>query len=151
MYKISVPLVKQTKSDTCWHASSLMIWQYWQLKTGRSGPMNTLSPHWVGNQAIEPIDFINLARKVGLKSLPTKASYTGVELDTILKKHGPIWCAGYWYGVGHIVVLTGVDAQTVFINDPDGGKPKMEKLTWFNDKLAGNLDGAMMYKDPSAY
>lgn len=151
MYKISVPLIAQSKSDTCWHASSMMIWRYWQHKTGKSGPMNTLSPKWTSNQPITPTDFVNLARKVGLKALPTKPFFTSGELEKLLKDHGPIWCAGFWFGVGHIIVLTGVDDQIVLFNDPDGGKPKMGKLNWFNQKIDSHLAGAMMYKDPEAY
>jgi len=146
MYKITVPLFAQKKSDTCWHASSLMIWSYWQGQTGIAGPMNTLAPQWSGNQPLYPTDFINLANKVGLKALPQKPQHTAVELEELLKQHGPIWCAGYWYGPGHIIVLTGIDDQIVMLNDPDGGRPKMGDLDWFNDKLASNLAGAMMVK-----
>ena len=98
MYKISVPLIAQAKSDSCWHASSMMIWRYWQIKTGRSGPMNTLIPVWTVNTGILPVDFINLAKKVGLQALPNQPLHTPVSLEKILKDHGPIWCAGYWFG-----------------------------------------------------
>ena len=151
MYKLSVPLIAQSKSDTCWHASSMMIWRYWQYKTGRAGPMNTLIPKWTSNNPVSPTDFINLAKKVGLKALPVKSYFTAGDLERMLKDHGPIWCAGFWFGVGHIIVLTGVDDQIVLFNDPDGGKPKMGKLSWFNDKIDSHLDGAMMYKDSAAY
>ena len=69
----------------------------------------------------------------------------------MLKQVGPLWCAGIWYGVGHIVVLTGIDNQTVFINDPDCGVKKTGSVTWFNQKLCNTIDGCLMFKDPKAY
>ncbi len=151
MYKMSVPLVAQAKDSTCWHASSMMIWQYWQQQTGRQGPMNTISPKWEGNETISPPEFITLASQVGLKSLPSVANNTNESLETMLKANGPIWCAGYWYGPGHIVVLTGVDSGIVHINDPDGGKPKLETVAWFNSKLASQFPGSFMAKDAARY
>lgn len=149
MVKLNVPLVAQRKSDTCWHASAQMIWYYWQGRTGRSGPMNTID-NWSKNKPILPEQFIKLAEKVGMAPLPDRTDYTPLGLEVLLRVFGPIWCAGYWYGVGHIIVLTGIDKQKVFINDPDGGVAKEESLDWFNDKLA-RVARRMMYKDPAAY
>lgn len=151
MYKLSVPLEAQQKTSTCWHASALMIWRYSQIKTGRAGPMQTLSDKWVKNNTITPLEFINLAKKVGLVAISgtSNKSHTASSLEGLLKAHGPIWCAGYWYGLGHVIVLTGVDTSMVFLNDPDGGKPKTGSLSWFNTKLASQYAGCMMAKDPS--
>jgi hypothetical protein len=46
-----------------------------------------------------------------------------------LETRGPIGCAGYWTGSGHIIALTGVDGGTVNLNDPDGGVKKTGSST----------------------
>src|SRR5262245_42871717 len=104
---LDVPLEKQTSSNTCWHAAALMIWYYWQKVTGKQGPMNTFADAWAQNKTIT--DWTGLAKKVGLKEVTRSASYTGDILKQMLTDHGPIWCAGTWYGPGHVVVLTGID------------------------------------------
>lgn len=153
MYLLHVPLEAQQKSNTCWHAAALMIWYYSQGKTGRAGPMNSLTDQWSKNNPIRPPEFIRLARNVGLLPLAntTHVSLSASFLEEALKRHGPIWCAGYWYGVGHIIVLTGVANDIVFLNDPDGGVRKIGSLSWFNNKLASEYTGCMMVKDPRRY
>lgn len=150
MVKLNVPLVAQRKSDTCWHASAQMLWYYSQGQSGRQGPMNTISDNWNNNRPVTPADFIKLAQNVGLMSLADKDSFSEQGLEGLLRQHGPIWCAGFWYGLGHIIVLTGVDKGEVFLNDPDQGKAKTGTLAWFNEKLA-KVAGRMMVKDPSRY
>lgn len=149
--KLDVPVLAQELSDCCWHTSAMMIWQYWQQKTGRQGPMNTVAPVYAANTGITPPAFITLAKKVGMLSLPNVSTYSSFHLSDRLNKFGPIWCAGYWYGVGHIIVLTGVDGGTVYFNDPDQGVKKTAPISWFNEKLAGSIIGCMMYKNPRAY
>ena len=152
MYKLSVPLEKQRKNSTCWHASALMIWYYSQSKTGRAGPMHSIGSKWEINDPIRPPEFITLAEKVGLRRIPNiETAHTEGSLEVLLRAWGPIWCAGYWYGPGHVIVLTGVDTGMVLLNDPDGGKPKLGTLTWFNEKLASQFVGCMMAKDPDRY
>ena len=152
MIKLSVPLAAQSKNNTCWHASAWMIWRYHQNLTGRVGPMNTLRLKWMNNNAIHPKEFIKLAGKVGLiNSNGNSGNHSSDNLESILKTRGPIWCAGYWYGLGHVIVLTGVDKNNVFLNDPDGGKRKTGSLTWFNEKLASQFQGCMMVKNPKSY
>ena len=152
MYRLSVPLESQKKNSTCWHASAFMLWRYSQNKTGRAGPMATLSKKWEMNQTITPPEFINLAEKVGLIRVPNISKiHTESSLEVLLKKWGPLWCAGYWYGVGHVIVLTGIDTGIVHLNDPDGGKPKMGTIKWFNEKLASQYVGCLMAKNPNRY
>jgi ABC-type bacteriocin/lantibiotic exporter with double-glycine peptidase domain len=153
MYLLRVPLEAQQKSNTCWHASALMIWQYSQGRTGRAGPMQTLGAKWAGNNTIRPPEFIKLARNVGLLPLAgtTNICLSASFLEKALKEHGPIWCAGYWYGVGHVIVLTGIANGMVFINDPDKGVRKFGTLMWFNNKLASEFTGCMMVKNSSRY
>jgi len=65
--------------------------------------------------------------------------------------HHPLWCAGEWYGPGHIVVLTGTDGSEVYINDPDGGLVKTGSISWFNAKIHYFVPGCIMCKDPQRY
>jgi len=148
---LDVPLVAQETDNTCWHASAQMIWWYWQSLTLRQGPMNTLGGYYASDTPVQPADFIPLARSVGMKSVPCSRIYTNQILHGLLKTYGPLWCAGFWYGFGHIIVLTGVDGSSIFLNDPDGGVEKMERIAWFNTKLSNQLPGCLMCKDPKAY
>lgn len=150
LLKLDVPVIAQTSSDTCWHASALMVWYYSQNQTGRQGPMNTLADSWVKNKPIT--DWPGLARVVGLKDVSTvKKQYTSDDLFNLLTAHGPLWSAGNWFGVGHIIVLTGVDGETIYFNDPDGGKKKTALVSWFNTKLFNPWPDCLQCKDPDRY
>lgn len=152
MTKLIVPVVAQPSQNTCWYASSLMVWYYWQGITHRQGPMNTLGKHYSKDLPIKAVDFVELASKVGMKKVSNRyPNYTAPILRGLLKRYGPIWAAGMWYGVGHIIVLTGVSDETIYFNDPAGGFRKTASILWFNSKLAKNVDGCLMYKDPGAY
>lgn len=151
--KLTVPVLAQEKSMCCWHTSAMMIWQYWQQETGRQGPMNTVAPVYDANTglSVSAQAFITLASKTGLKRLPSQNNYKTADLYELLDTFGPLWCAGTWYGFGHVIVLTGVAFGTVYLNDPDGGKRKTGTLAWFNEKLLNGLDGCVMAKNPDAY
>jgi hypothetical protein len=151
--KLDVPALAQEKSMCCWHTSAMMIWFYWQQQTGRFGPMNTMKPVYDANTGLSVTaqSFITLAKTTGLRELPSKKTYSSDDLFDLLTDSGPLWCAGTWYGPGHVIVLTGVDGGTVFLNDPDGAKCKSETLAWFNAKLLNGLNGCTMAKDKAAY
>jgi hypothetical protein len=148
---LDVPLDEQTQSDTCWHSAAYMIWLYWQRKTGRQGPMWTLPQHYADNRPVSPQDFIRLAKNVGMREVERLKQYTNENLKKMLEGHGPLWCAGWWFGPGHVIVLTGVTDDLAHINDPDGGVRKRIPLQWFNTKLANQLPGCLMSKNPAAY
>ncbi len=148
----NVPALSQISSDTCWHYSSLMIWEYWQRVSGRQGPMNTLAGKWSSNSPVMVSDFVTLAAKTGLtKVIERKTTYTAKDIENMLTRFGPLWCAGFWFGLGHIIVLTGIKGNDIYFNDPDGGFPKKETVAWFNSKLSSEIDGCLMYKNPHAY
>lgn len=149
-----VPLVAQEKDFNCWHASANMVWQYWQAHGKGAGPMNTLPAAYAAanHSGIGPADFVNLAEKVGLSALaPTPTD--GAALASALQQHGPLWAAGFWFGPGHVIVLTGIDttANTVHFNDPDQGVKKQGAIDWFFSKLAKDCAGCLMYKNQQAY
>lgn len=147
-----VPLEAQQKSDTCWHASAFMIWRYWQGVSERQGPMHSLGNQWQNNSTISlGKGSIELAKRVGLHDATTIKSHTSSTLHQILKSKGPIWCAGKWFGFGHVIVLTGINGNTVYFNDPDGGRKKWGSVGWFNLKAYSQYAGYMLAKDPKAY
>ena len=113
--------------------------------------MNTLTTPWQNNQAISALQWIPLAKLVGMKEVPRSQGYTSLIIKTLLSNHGPLWCAGTWYGPGHVIVLTGVDGETIHLNDPDGGVKKTGLISWFNTKLFNNWPGCLLAKDPNAY
>jgi ABC-type bacteriocin/lantibiotic exporter with double-glycine peptidase domain len=139
--KLNVPLVPQQASMECWYASACMV-AYFR----RPGPRLGLPEKWVANRGIGLADFVRLAQAEGLKSVLTPAGdLTPQHLEVLLRNNGPIWCAGRWDGVPHIVVLTGIDGQTVYINDPNPAKgARVETLAWFNQKL-DRIPNCLMY------
>lgn len=151
--RLDVPLAAQEKDNCCWHTSAYMIWLYWQQHGKGAGPMNTIASSYAvaDTEGIGPALFITLAQKVGLKALPVKNQHTEADLYGYLDSGGPVWSAGYWFGPGHIIVLTGVEKGNVYFNDPDGGVKKQGTVKWFNEKLAGQLPGCLMIKDQAAY
>ncbi|MCA8960149.1 MAG: C39 family peptidase, partial [Planctomycetes bacterium] len=151
--RLKVPTVAQEKPNSCWHASASMIWSYWQSQTGRQGPMFTVPDAYARADTVGlyPTEFITLAKNVGLKPLPLSNQLTEADLFRDLRDSGPIWCAGYWFGVGHIIVLTGVGGGRIQFNDPDGGVEKEDTLAWFNQKLASGIAGCRMVKDAQRY
>ena len=118
----NVRLAAQMNNNSCWNASAQMIWWYWQGKTGRAGPMNTLQNKFASAQPIQPPHhFIVLAKTVGLIPVAFAHPFTEQSLHDLLKDNGPLCCAGFWYGPGHVIVLTGTDGAIVHLNDSDGG------------------------------
>src|SRR6201996_3143339 len=106
MIKLDVPLVAQEKANCCWHTSAYMIWLYWQQNGKGAGPMNTVASKYAVRDTTGPYpaEFITLAQKVGLYKLYPNALITEDDLFKFLRAGGPIWSAGYWFGVGHIIV-----------------------------------------------
>ncbi|WNO10042.1 papain-like cysteine protease family protein [Teredinibacter sp. KSP-S5-2] len=143
--RLNVPLVNQLRSMSCWYASACMVAYFRE-----AGPRLGLPDKWNANSGINLNDFIRLAQAEGLQSVKSPTSnLTEQQLEVLLRNYGPIWCAGRWDGVPHIVVLTGVENGQVYINDPNPAKGKrVETLTWFNQKLDNHVANCMMYKPP---
>jgi ABC-type bacteriocin/lantibiotic exporter with double-glycine peptidase domain len=138
---LDVPLVLQKVSMECWYASACMV-AYFR----RPGPRLGLPDKWIPNNGIGLVDFARLAAVEGLKATTTPTgNLTAQQIEVLLRNFGPIWCAGRWDGVPHIVVLTGIVGTTVYINDPNPAKRKrVETLDWFNKKL-DRVPNCMMY------
>jgi len=151
--RYDVPLEAQDYDYSCWHTAAYMVWLYWQQHGAGAGPMNTLAGSYAESQTtgLSPAKFITLGKTVGLRVVPQKTGgYTEAELCTVLTKYGPLWAAGYWDDLPHVVTITGVEKGFVYYNDPNGGEALADTLSWFNTKRA-KLAGALMAKDPAAY
>jgi hypothetical protein len=150
---LDVPLAAQEKANCCWHTSAYMIWLYWQAHGKGAGPMNTVASSYAvaDTTGLYPSQFVTLALKVGLSALPVQNQHSASDLAGYLTSGGPVWSAGYWFGFGHIIVLTGIEKDMVLFNDPDGGVAKTNTVKWFNEKLASQLPGCLMVKDQAAY
>lgn len=140
--KLDVPMVVQMKNMSCWYASCCMV-AYYHV----AGPRLGLPEKWAANNGIGLKDFIRLAQAEGLTALRSPAGpLSEQQLTVFLRNYGPLWCAGQWDGVGHIVVLTGVESGNVYINDPNPAvKRRVETIDWFNKKLDNHVAGCLMY------
>jgi ABC-type bacteriocin/lantibiotic exporter with double-glycine peptidase domain len=140
--KLKVPLVYQRETMECWYASACMVAYY-----RRPGPRLGLPEKWQANRGITPADFVELAKAEGLRAVRFPSGrMTEADLTTLLKDCGPLWCAGRWDGVPHIVVLTGVEDDKVFVNDPSPYQgARVESLSWFDHRLDRQVSGCLMY------
>jgi ABC-type bacteriocin/lantibiotic exporter with double-glycine peptidase domain len=141
--QLDVPLVAQHRPYECWYAAACMV-AYFHFP----GPRLGVPKVWErsNTSGILPQEFSELAQNEGLKPIPLSAASTAASIEHQLRIHGPIWSAGYWFGPGHVIVLTGVNGKDVHFNDPDGGKKKTGTLDWFNAKLAKAVPGCLLYK-----
>ena len=55
-----------------------------------------------------------------------------------------------WFGYGHVIVLTGVDGDHVYFNDPEpmgeGTLDRRESIAWFNNNLLWELQNSILYR-----
>jgi hypothetical protein len=145
--RLKVPVVWQDKSMSCWYASACMVAYYFE-----AGPRLGLPKQYAANTGINPNlgEIITLAKAEHLEAvLASNRNWTEVGLERTLRDFGPIWAAGFWYGSGHAVVVTGVDGNKVFLNDPDGGVEKEGTLGWFNQKLGKMWPDCMLRRSES--
>ena len=138
----NVPLFKQEKENSCWHASARMLYGYKRLACTHPLPKT-----YDDNRGLNANKFVDLAKVVGLKTLPrVNMSYDWTFVDQMLRQHGRIWAAGVWNGLPHIVVITGVDSNgTLYVNDPAFAVPQQRNMGWFNDRIAKDVPLPMMY------
>lgn len=146
--RLDVAKVAQQRSMSCWYATVCMVGYYFEI-----GPRQGLPNVWQANSGITPERFVDLARNEGLANATNYRgagnTYGQAELFRALYYRGPIWCAGYWFGPGHIICLTGVKGGKVIFNDPDGGVEKTNTVAWFNRKVAHGVARHLMSRAPS--
>jgi ABC-type bacteriocin/lantibiotic exporter with double-glycine peptidase domain len=137
-----VPLIQQEKENSCWHASARMLYGY-----KRKACIHPLPKKYDADQGISASEFIELAKAVGLCTLPkVNMCYAWTFIDDLLRYYGPIWAAGNWNGPNHIIVITGVNERgSLYVNDPAFSSPKVRDVGWFNDKVAKDVPVPLMY------
>ena len=138
---LAVPLITQDKSMACWFACVQMLYAY---KHACADPMDAT---YQANTGISADQFISLAKDAGLHTVPrVNQSYGWKFVDDLLDAYGPIWAAGDWNGVPHIVVLTGIDAGgKMIVNDPAFKTPQQRNIGWFNAHIDASVPIPMMY------
>ncbi len=142
--QLRVPMVYQSNPMSCWYACVCMV-AYHHV----AGPRLGLPEKWRTDSGINFYDMVRLAGEEDFAEVKTPIkNFTSLELATLLDKYGPLWCAGVWDGFNHVVVLTGVVDDTVYINDPSPSQgQRVETLEWFNDKRSRYFNNVMMRYD----
>ncbi|MFQ5650918.1 MAG: papain-like cysteine protease family protein [bacterium] len=114
-----VPLVPQTSNMSCWAASIAMIlgWKnracYADEMIARNpGGLNYMTSYANG---LDPNDK-HILRTNGFEVEPPMC-YTVEGIEGLLRSHGPLWVAT-WAPGPHIRVVTGLNGNTLSINDP---------------------------------
>lgn len=141
MRYLNVPMIRQEKSMSCWHASARMLWGFKYKQC-----IHPMKKIFNANSGVSPTQFIKLAKELGLESVPTiNMSYSWTAVAELLRRHGPLWVAGYWYGAPHIIVITGVEPDgKLYVNDPGFGS-RVHNILFFNEKIASNVKNPIMY------
>lgn len=141
MIYTNVPVIIQEKEMSCWHASARMIWAFKYQQS-----IHPLSQTYQANGGLSPAQFVRLAQTLGLESVPEiNMSYSWMGIAELLRRHGPLWAAGYWYGFPHIIVVTGVAPDgTLYVNDPGSGR-RVHDVGFFNEKIAADVRNPIMY------
>ena len=141
MRYLNVPMIRQEKNMSCWHASARMLWGFKYKQS-----IDRMGKTFNANTGVSPAQFVTLAKELGLESVRTiNMSYAWNAVAELLRKHGPLWVAGYWYGPAHIIVVTGAEPNgKLYVNDPGFG-PKVHDMLFFNEKIASNVSNPIMY------
>lgn len=141
MRYMNVPMIRQEKNMSCWHASARMLWAFKYRQS-----INPLSSIYAANTGITAAQFVRLAKTLGLQAVENiNMSYSWSALAELLRRHGPLWAAGLWYGAPHIIVITGVDPDgKLYVNDPGFG-PRVHDMAFLNEKVSANVRNPIMY------
>ena len=149
--KYNVPLIPQTHINSCWAASIAMIlgWKK-QMSTSddiiarNAGGRNYMTSSITG---LDPNDKYIL-RANGFKALAPQC-YTSGGINALLSSSGPLWVAT-WAPGPHIRVVTGLQGNTVFINDPSPVNMGSRYTQSFN-QFFGSMEslGARESSEPS--
>ena len=120
---LDVPFVKQEK-DGCGAASIAMVLQYWQARQGQSPNRDSDATHIqralysAKAHGIYASDMERYFREQGFRTFTIRGEWE--DLQQHLAKGRPLIVAVKPAGGGtlHYVVVTGVGAETVMVNDP---------------------------------
>jgi ABC-type bacteriocin/lantibiotic exporter with double-glycine peptidase domain len=118
-----VPLVTQSKNMACWYASAQMLVQ-WRRSRLRQSERNhpdpsevpALQAEFLSNDGLPTKKILELAKSLGLRDVAPSTPSPGA-IASLLKQCGPLWFAGL-HPSGHVVVITGITADDIEVNDP---------------------------------
>lgn len=144
-----VPLIPQALDMACWYASAQML-VAWRRNRNRMcegahpDPSNipTLEATFVANDGLATSKIIDLAKQLGLQEVPPITPSPGA-IATMLKQYGPLWFAGL-HPSGHVVVITGINSDSVVINDP--WPPKQGTVREISLTRFGEVNVPLAYK-----
>jgi hypothetical protein len=118
-----VPLIPQSKDKACWYASAQMVIQWRRRRmrmTEASHPdpaeVPELQSVFAANDGLPFGRTIELAKDLGLVAVPPMTPGPWA-IESWLRNYGPLWFAGL-FPSGHAVVITGITAADIQINDP---------------------------------
>lgn len=142
MLLIGVPSIRQEKSMSCWHAAARMLYGY-----KRRACIDPLPGTYSANTGLSASKFVQLAKSVGLRTIPqVNMTHNWTFIDNLLRRYGPVWAAGRWNGVPHVIVITGVDESgRLYFNHPANGFMHIRDMGWFNTRIATEVAIPMMY------
>ena len=118
-----VPLIPQSKDMACWYASAQMLIE-WRRSRSLSCEMAhpdpsevpVLQQKFLANDGLPPSQVNDLAKELGLQEVPPQTPSPGY-IASMLQTYGPLWFAGL-VPSGHVMVITGIAANQIHINDP---------------------------------
>ena len=121
---LDIPYLNQydnqlSPSATCQNTSIAMVLKYY----GWSGYPDTITSEWGRHYAQSPVGLSQLISRYGatlnIKSIPHTNGNIN-QLKSILDKGFPVVIHGYFTRSGHVVVVTGYNADGYYVNDPAG-------------------------------
>jgi len=125
-------LIPQKMTMSCWYASARMLIQ-WKQDQSRQSLARLVPPEFDAqcvlirdtNAGIQNPQIVPTARRLGLKEVPPE-SPTPDSLETWLRTYGPLWVNGKT----HIVVIAGIDTQTLMVKVYDPSPINVGRIEW---------------------
>ncbi|WP_216901694.1 papain-like cysteine protease family protein [Nocardia alni] len=100
------------------------------------------------NRGLKQEEFQELAGYNGLvspKLPPNPPGWTSDQLESLMRIHGPLWCA---FGYGHIVVIKGINAAgQAIIHDPQGNANTLYPIANVNNLMVWEPNAIMFLPD----
>ena len=144
----SVKLIPQVGPDSCWLACYQMIEAWYNSLPAIKTPKHLLTGKQyqaIGNTrniTIQPTEAA-VSTMLGSLKLTEVGRKTGkAEVADLLRTYGPLWYGGLLTGYdgrttgGHVVVITGIDQQDIYLNDPSpinqGARTRLPVADFFN-------------------
>ena len=139
--KLNVPYIRQTGPLDCWHAAIRMIYAYKKQMSPNPAPSLYQADAGLSQDCAS---VAAMAKDSGMKAVPIQP-VNEQQLEATLRTYGPLWLplndvSGA--NGAHVVVITGVENGTIYINDPawltnpSQENKKARNMLWFNRYFA---------------